>query len=73
VTAPRSSTPRSVSNVHPIRSGLWVQRADDRAELFYQWAAGKKSESDLPGKAGNWINVKDGESAVHLRGQGLWL
>ncbi|RSH88686.1 methylglyoxal reductase (NADPH-dependent) gre2 [Saitozyma podzolica] len=42
------------------------EKLNTSVELFYQWAAGKKSESDLPGKAGNWINVKD-VALAHVR------
>ena len=32
--------------------------------MVYQWADGKKSEDDLPGALGNWVNVDQGASIV---------
>ncbi|KAK8854804.1 hypothetical protein IAR55_003543 [Kwoniella newhampshirensis] len=49
----------------PLVLGEVIHQVEDPSKLntsvalFYDWAAGKKTDKDLPGGGGNWVNVKD--------------
>ncbi|WVQ68084.1 uncharacterized protein L199_006290 [Kwoniella botswanensis] len=49
----------------PLVLGEVIHQVDSPEKLntsvayFWQWATGKKTESDLPGPMGNWVDVKD--------------
>ncbi|ODO07587.1 D-lactaldehyde dehydrogenase [Cryptococcus wingfieldii CBS 7118] len=43
-----------------------VESLNTSVALFYQWASGQKSESDLPAPMYNWVDVKD-VALAHVR------
>ncbi|WWC63268.1 uncharacterized protein I303_105868 [Kwoniella dejecticola CBS 10117] len=56
----------------PLVLGEVIHQVDSPEKLntsvayLWQWLSGKKSESDLPGPLGNWVDVKDVAEA-HIR------
>lgn len=42
-----------------------VESLNTSVATFHAWAAGKKTEDDLPGGMGNWVDVRDSGSIVN--------